>query len=234
MRAKRLFGLFSAVLLLLVLHGGSAMAQYKCTGDWILNQMKRCCTQKWGCLCYPSGQFSSTPCDRDEPRLSPREQTADNLRDLIKQFQGDSRMTDYLIKDLDGVIRKLNGEKPSAEAGRFFSRMAGAGTCTRHFYNNSNDWWGLGMYYAGTCEGDAVPDSPMGDNHYACLIPPHSSTVIHFANFGDEPNGGQIAIAGLFYRRIFDLRLVGCHIDHQGNTGQATLNDPADGDIAVR
>ena len=159
---------------------------------------------------------------------------ANNLRDLIKKFQGDSRMTDYLIKDLDGVIRKANGEKPSAEAGRFISRMAGVGSCTRHFYNNSTAWWGFGMWYAGTCEGEGVPDSPMGNNHFACLIPPHSSMVIHFANFGDEPQGGKIAIAGQVYSQIFDLRIVGCHIEHLGYTGAETLNDPADGDIAVR
>jgi hypothetical protein len=230
----RLLRLMPAAALLLFAVHGAALAQYKCTGNWMQNQMKRCCSKEWGCLCYPSGQFSSTPCDRPAPVLSSHDKAAENLRNEIGRFQGNSRMTDYLIKDLNGAMRKANGEKPSAELGRFVSRLAGVGACNRHFYNNSQEWWGIGLWYAGTCEGEMVPNSAMGKNHFACLIPPHSSTIIHYANYGDEPDGGKIAISGPYYTHQFNLREVGCYIKHNGNTGVVTLNDPADGDIATR
>jgi len=232
MTFTRLLQIVPAAFLLICVHGGLASAQFACPSNWAANQLQRCCTAK-GCLCYSGGQFSSTPCTRPAPEVSSRDMAASNLRSLISQFQGNSRMTDYLIKDLNSTMRKSMGEKPSAEAGRLMSRLMGVGACNRHFYNNSNDWWGIGMWYAGTCEGEMVPNSQMGKNHYACLIAPHSSTIIHYANYGDEPDGGKIAIAGRFYNKIFHLRTVGCYIEHNGNTGQASLNRPADGDIAA-
>jgi hypothetical protein len=178
----------------------------------------------------------STQAPSSPPRLSPQQRVANGISGLIADFPGSrtDRMKEMLTRDLNGVIRKSMGEKPSAEAGRFVSRLMGVGACNRHFYNNSGGWWGIAMWYAGTCEGEAVPNSPMGKNHYACMIAPHTSIILHYANYGDEPDGGRIAITnGQFYNKIFNLREVGCYIKHNGNTGAATLNDPADGDVAV-
>lgn len=238
----RLLRLVPAALLLLFAVHGAALAQYKCTGNWQQNQLKRCCTKEWGCLCYPSGQFSSTPCDRAAPVVSSHDMAVEQLKSRIREFQGHSQMTNNLIMDLNEATRDSIGKKPSARLGNLVSRMAGVGQCNRHFYNKSDNWWGIGMWYAGTCEGEMVPNSPMGNNHYACLIPPHSSTIIHYANYGDEPDGGKIAVAYQGYSTIYNLRAVGCHIEHndiperarKALAGLVTLNDPADGDIVVR
>jgi hypothetical protein len=238
----RLLRLVPAALLLIFALQDTASAQFQCRPDWASNMQKRCCTQKYGCLCYPMGQFSSTACDLPAPQVSSHDLAVEYLKARISEFQGHSQMTNNLIRDLNEVTRESMGKKPSARLGNLVSRLAGVGQCNRHFYNKSNDWWGIGMWYAGTCEGEMVPNSPMGNNHYACLIPPHSSTIIHYANYGDEPDGGKIAVAYGGYSAIYDLRAVGCHIEpkdiparaRKALAGLVTLNDPADGDIVVR
>jgi len=213
MTFTRLLRLVPLALLLVCAQGELASAQIKCPKDWMQNQLKRCCTKEYGCLCYGGGTFSSTPCDRPAPQVSSHDMAVENLKARIQEFQGHSQMTNNLIKDLNEVTRESMGKKPSARLGNLVSRMAGVGQCNRHFYNNSDNWWGIGMWYAGTCEGEMVPNSPMGNNHYACLIPPHSNTIIHYANYGDEPDGGKIAVAYGGYSTIYDLRAVGCHIE---------------------
>jgi hypothetical protein len=243
MTFTRLLRLVPAALLVLFALQGAASAQFKCQPDWTRNQQKRCCTKEYGCLCYPGGTFSTTPCDRPAPQASSHDKAIEGLKARIREFQGHSQMTNNLIRDLNDLARKSTmGDKPSSKAGNFVSRLAGVGQCNRHFYNNSDNWWGLGMWYAGTCEGEMVPNSQMGNNHYACLIGPHSSTIIHYANYGDEPDGGKIAVASGGYSTIFNLRTVGCHIEpndiparaRKALAGMINLNDPADGDIDVR
>jgi hypothetical protein len=103
------------------------------------------------------------------------------------------------------------------------------GQCARHYYNKSDTYWGIAMFYAGTCEASGMAP----EEHPVCIFPPHSTGTLHYANFGDVADGDQIAITGQDYRQNFDLLTVGCYIEHHGRTGNATLNDPADGDIVT-
>lgn len=118
-----------------------------------------------------------------------------------------------------------------AQFGRFVASQAGAGTCTRHFYNNSNFFWGIAMIHAGTCHLDGQPGQEM------CLIPPHTTAELDYDNMGGGPAPAGVAIAsahpGATYAITYTLRAVGCYIEHDGATGNAVLNDSADGDVVA-
>lgn len=118
-----------------------------------------------------------------------------------------------------------------AALGHFVAGQIGVGSCTRHFYNRSDGYWAVGMVRAGGCHMEGQP----ADREAICTIAPHETAVLDYANMGDDARGAKIAIAGAMngksYSQMFTLNLVGCHIEHSGNTGAATLNDPADGDV---
>jgi|GEM_PF-2496512 len=120
-----------------------------------------------------------------------------------------------------------------SQFGRFLSAQLGVGTCTRHFYNHTNYDWAVALIHAGSCHVQGKPAGPDA----ICMVPPHATAELDYSNTAMNQYGAQIAIAGAHpggtYEQTFRLRVVGCYIKHNGNTGHATLNDPADGDVAT-
>ncbi len=93
------------------------------------------------------------------------------------------------------------------------SKLAsGPSNCVRHFYNHSGAVWFVKSASLGAGGGSAYAVRP-------------GATVPVFYN----GNAGAVEITGPDYHDMFNVD--GCYLDHNGNTGRAVLNDPADGDI---
>ena len=88
----------------------------------------------------------------------------------------------------------------------------GPSQCVRHFYNKSNAVW----FVSGGSLGD-------GDGAQYAVSPGQTVPVYY------NGNGGALDIHGPGSHDMF--KVDGCYLDHNGNTGRAVLNDPADGDI---
>jgi len=87
--------------------------------------------------------------------------------------------------------------------------------CTRHFYNNSNYTFKVGIL-TGLCNNTAI-----------CTIRPHSTgTLVYF-----PLPGGTINISSRIAGGTFGIS--GCYIYHHGNTGAIAVNSPADGDVTT-
>jgi hypothetical protein len=164
----------------------------------------------------------------DESTLS---QTKDLMTNLIQHATGNlpSAQQQVLIDNLRG--QSVAGASGASSAGRAVAGMAGVGSCTRHFYNKSDYEWAVAMINSGRCQTAGGKSDPSG----VCIIPPHGSAVLGYSNNGSV--GAQVLMAGAWkgghYAGGFSLRTVGCYIEHDGNTGNVVLNDPADGDIAT-
>lgn len=170
------------------------------------------------------------PEERAAPVLTPSQYALQDLSVLIRDVPHRSAEVDNLIRDLRDQNVKNTGGTGAGTFGRFVAQMAGVGKCTRHFYNKTNDgYWAIGMLNSGTCE---IGGGPRG---MACVIPPHATATLHYSNFGNAETP-SIAIAafsmsGKNYSKIFNLREVGCYIEHSGRTPSVNLNQPADGDV---
>jgi hypothetical protein len=91
-----------------------------------------------------------------------------------------------------------------------------AAQCTRHFYNNSNVPWTVGLASGGLCNG--LP---------TCVVKPYTTSTLVYFPYPLSP----IIIASPFYNNTFALS--GCRINHSGNTGAIAVNEPADGDVTT-
>ena len=100
---------------------------------------------------------------------------------------------------------------------------AGFACGTRHFYNNSDRSWGL-SFQKSTCS------LPNGPNVSSCTVPPGGVAEIHYVNV--IAGGDYMTMYGNGFFQ-FSVTTVSCHIDHQGNTGNVVLNDPANGDVTT-
>jgi hypothetical protein len=118
-----------------------------------------------------------------------------------------------------------------AQLGRFMSAQLGVGSCTRHFYNNSGYDWAVAMIYAGSCH----LNGQSAGSDAICIVPPHQTAELDYYNNAETSKRAKISIASASplgtYAVTFKLNIVGCHIEHNGATGQAALNNPADGDV---
>jgi hypothetical protein len=141
--------------------------------------------------------------------------------------------------EVEALFNALGNKTVSAQmgqAGRFVASQMGVGSCTRHFYNNTDSYWAVAMINSGHChvDGEEGPDKPV------CMIPPRKVATLKYRNAGTNSNitNAGIAIAGAAeykrYAQYFRLRIIGCYIEHRGNTGYASLNSPADGDVDAR
>lgn len=130
----------------------------------------------------------------------------------------------------------LVGQSSGWTAGQVFAtNVMGAGRCTRHFYNNSDYWWAVGLWDSGFCHIDG---EPANENANICMIPPHKVGVLDYINTGGNAGAfPRILVAGVWrggnFRNSFTLRTPGCYINHSGNTGNIVVNDPADGDVVT-
>lgn len=87
--------------------------------------------------------------------------------------------------------------------------------CTRHFYNNSDYPFRVGLT-GGLCNG-----SPL------CTVAPHrTATIVYLMMPGGSFNVSSIIGGGAF-------GMSGCYIYHRGNTGVIAVNSPADGDVTT-
>jgi hypothetical protein len=106
--------------------------------------------------------------------------------------------------------------------------LALAKACTRHFRNETNDTW-----EARGSEGSGVCEKPG-----SCVVKPHQTIEIHYPVL-EHPfrmtitGGGASAYNDNFEVKQGNLIQTGncAYIKHDGRTGLAKLNEPADGDI---
>jgi hypothetical protein len=109
---------------------------------------------------------------------------------------------------------------------------ARADCATRHFYNNTNAVFEIAMGGPGTC---STGSGPMQAH---CFVPPSGSAELHY------PNGitstAAFAIRSDDGGLVFPLRAYPvsvspgrCYINHDGNTGNIVVNEPADGDVTT-
>ena len=108
----------------------------------------------------------------------------------------------------------------------------------RHIYNNSDQSWtflkGPGdnhgnIWFSGDGSG-AAENGPW-------VVPPHSTASIQYTSEDGLINGNWKIVDHLgvdksfWYHNIIESDDV--YITHDGNTGAVSLNDPANGDLAV-
>jgi len=121
--------------------------------------------------------------------------------------------------------------KAAAAAALLSFGLAGAAdaTCaTRHFYNHSGHPWTLGVS-SGTCSmADGAPKV------HSCTIAPGQTANIHYTNSSKHES---ITVESAFYPltrfsvSTAEMDPNACRIEHNGNTGNIVVNDPAGGDI---
>lgn len=92
-------------------------------------------------------------------------------------------------------------------------------TCIRHFYNRSNFQWSIAGF---------------SDDKSSLIIAPNTTVEIPW---GASSTGVTISgnIPGRPYVRQFQIQLDGdcVVIEHQGNTGNVTLNKTTNGDVTT-
>jgi hypothetical protein len=110
---------------------------------------------------------------------------------------------------------------------------AQADCATRHFYNNTNTTFELSMGTPGTCS-----IGPSG-NVSRCYVPPHGSAELHYPN-GVSVSSGALAVRSDDAELVYPLMAFPvsvspgrCYLNHDGNTGNITVNEPADGDVTT-
>ena len=109
---------------------------------------------------------------------------------------------------------------------------------TRHFYNNSSVPFILTMNEkVGTC-------SYRSSNKRVCRIPAGAVGEIHYRdalapsrNPRQQMTGPLMTVrsrdGGKIYNKQFSVDPKKCYINHDGNTGNIVVNDPANGDIVT-
>lgn len=96
--------------------------------------------------------------------------------------------------------------------------------CTRHIYNDSTNVWSYGFTKSA--------DEKLGDN--AIIIAGGETAVIEYVTGEAEPKWLRLekvtyTDGKTHYKESFLVN--GCYLQHDGRTGRAVLNDPADGDV---
>jgi hypothetical protein len=168
------------------------------------------------------------------PSLTPVARTADAKgRPVDDGANLDEAMPSAYI-DRNGLATL--GDADGTELGSFAGEalkslpMALAKPCTRHFRNESNDTWEVrGSEGSGICE---KPGS--------CVVKPHHTIEIYYPTLEQSfrmtiTGGGQSAYHDDFEVKQGNLITTGncAYIKHDGRTGLARLNQPADGDITA-
>ena len=96
--------------------------------------------------------------------------------------------------------------------------------CTRHIYNLSTNVWSFGFTKS--------EDEKLGDN--AIIVLNGETATIEYDTSTDDPKWLRLEKVTYtdgkpHYKASF--RVSGCYLQHDGSTGRAVLNDPADGDV---
>ena len=96
--------------------------------------------------------------------------------------------------------------------------------CTRHIYNLSTNVWSYGF--------TTSEDEKLGEN--AIIVRNGETATIEYDTSSDEPKWLRLEKVTYtdgkpHYKASF--RVSGCYLRHDGSTGRAVLNDPADGDV---
>jgi hypothetical protein len=168
------------------------------------------------------------------PSLTPVARTADAKgRPVDDGANLDEAMPSAYI-DRNGLATL--GDADGTELGSFAAEalksapLAFAKSCTRHLRNDSNDTWEVrGVEGSGVCE---KPGS--------CVAKPHHTIEIHYPVL-EQPfkmtitGSGASAYHDTFEVKQGNLITTGncAYIKHDGRTGLARLNQPADGDITA-
>jgi hypothetical protein len=163
----------------------------------------------------------------------PRSFTAALMANLVQKVVGDlpSAQVQELTKNLKD--RMLVGNSGGWAAGQAVAAMIGEGDCTRHFYNKSDSYWSVALIDSGRCHLDGDNSKTNGN---VCMVPPHRAALLDYSNLGSNSRP-QILIAGTWpdgqFSTAYDLKEVGCEIQHSGSTGNVVLNSPAKGDVVT-
>jgi hypothetical protein len=128
----------------------------------------------------------------------------------------------------------------------FSAQLAHAG-CTRHIYNNSNNFWTFDNREI-LNHGSAriqVPKCgyPRGTGNLTCTIPPHTTVEIVYVttSMADDITGTMGITDSRGVRQTFDYEgsstfsfQDSCpYIKHDGGTGTVSVNEPANGDYSI-
>jgi hypothetical protein len=98
--------------------------------------------------------------------------------------------------------------------------------CTRHLYNKSLDVWAFGFT-------TAAVEKLNSDSHR--ILPGETKTIEYITGDSGSPKKWlrveQVTeVSGKsHYKQSYGVE--GCYLRHDGRTGRAVLNDPADGDV---
>ena len=98
--------------------------------------------------------------------------------------------------------------------------------CTRHLYNKSLDVWAFGFTAAAT-------EKLNSDSHR--ILPGETKTIEYKTGDAGSPKKWlrieQVTeVSGkAHFKQSYGVE--GCYLRHDGRTGRAVLNDPADGDV---
>ena len=103
---------------------------------------------------------------------------------------------------------------------------SGPSECVRHFYNHSESVWFVRSSSLGQGTNEWYAVGPRDGKYTGKGYDRNIATTIPVYYNG---NGGVVEVKGPGYHEMF--KVDGCGLDHNGNTGKAVLNDPADGDI---
>lgn len=78
----------------------------------------------------------------------------DTLRAMNALLQQQTDMSPLARSMMDTLrSQALAGKSGAGTAGRTVAGLLGIGNCTRHFYNNSSDFFAVALWNAGTCGG---------------------------------------------------------------------------------
>jgi len=94
---------------------------------------------------------------------------------------------------------------------------------TRHFYNHTDDKVTITMFGKATC---SIGSS---GNIQKCDIPSGQTGELHWPELTEQPS--SISMESRHFTLSYGVDASYCRLEHQGNTGNVVLNDPANGDV---
>ncbi len=208
----------------------------------------------------PGGKYQNNPCDEltAASRRGLRTRQGDPRRFNLKEQQ-EMLNSDHITRHplYRRILRRLAAASAALVLVVATAQSANA-DCVRHIYNQSSTAWVVRclngssdlccLRYDNGCQETFAPRQP-GLVHYFYILPGETVEIKYGCLLADrlielEAQAGSpynykfnISLgAGATLCKVADALFTGCaYLEHpnMGNTGRATLNEPADGDIIL-